>query len=174
MRHGRIFASAAAILLLLLSGCAGKEELTTPETVLHLQAATGNEAAYLESNTAFFSEGQYRFCEYDKYFVYKIPVDPEGIRHYLSLNIGGQYEISVSPDGETYTVVGREPNRLNAAQDREISNVAVREFEITDHIGKDCFYVKLSDARPEDPWGSVLYRLDYQVAYAKKAGDSAE
>lgn len=164
-------AALAVLLAMLLGGCKTekpqKEEsmpATEEITAVKLTAGDEKEALYLEDNGSFLGKG-YRFCEYNHSMVYKLPLKTDAGEYTLTLDIANQYKVELSADGEDWSLVAQEKNRLNLAVSRGVANRTTVEAGVADVLGKvpPTLYVRISENFPDDPWGGLLYSLTCAV-----------
>ncbi|GAB2951119.1 GH92 family glycosyl hydrolase [Nonomuraea fastidiosa] len=100
-------------------------------------------------------DGRARFTDGDSHAVYRFapPSDVRGGT--LTLDIGNQFLVDVSTDGENWRTVLRESENV-----RDLSNRSPRTLDLGELLGDGhTFYLRIGDSRPEDGWGSWLARV---------------
>jgi hypothetical protein len=95
-------------------------------------------------------DGHGRFADGTAHFTYRLPVRA-GQAH-LTLELGNEFVVDVSPDNATWKEVLREPT-----QEHDQRNYGPRELTV-DTTGP-WLYVKVADAFPSDGWGGWLGKL---------------
>ncbi|MGW4797989.1 hypothetical protein ACWEPC_36780 [Nonomuraea sp. NPDC004297] len=96
-------------------------------------------------------DGRARFTDGDSQAVYRFELPARATGGTLTLDIGNQFLVQVSPDNRSWRTVLQESGNV-----RDLSNRAERTVDLGE--GR-AFYVRLADSRPEDGWGSWLARL---------------
>ncbi len=97
-------------------------------------------------------DGHGRFADNGAHFTYRFPV-PRGVAQAkLTLELGNEFLVNVSPDNSTWKEVLREPT-----QEHDQNNYGPRDLTV-DTSGS-WLYVKVSDAFPNDGWGGWLGKL---------------
>jgi hypothetical protein len=106
-------------------------------------------------------DGQARFTDGDRFAVYRFAL-PDGVTGgTLTLDIGNQYLVRVSTDGENWRTVLEESQNI-----RDLSNRAERALDLNDLRGNNAvLYVRIGDSQPADGWGSWLARLKLEMQF---------
>ncbi|MCF6476550.1 glycoside hydrolase family 92 protein [Nonomuraea sp. MG754425] len=102
-------------------------------------------------------DGRARFTDGDSQAVYRFELPARATGGTLTLDIGNQFLVQVSPDNRSWRTVLQESGNV-----RDLSNRAERTVDLGE--GRT-FYVRLADSRPEDGWGSWLARLRLHLRY---------
>jgi putative alpha-1,2-mannosidase len=100
-------------------------------------------------------DGRARFTDGNSYATYRflLPTDVTGGS--VSLDIGNQFLVQVSPDNSTWRTILEETNNV-----RDLSNRGERSFDLNDlRGGSQTLYLRIADSQPADGWGSWLARL---------------
>jgi hypothetical protein len=74
----------------------------------------------------------------------------------VTLDIGNQFLVETSTDGETWSQALRE-----AGDVRDLSNLAERSFQFGD---TGTLWVRVGDARPENGWGGWLASVKIELS----------
>lgn len=100
-------------------------------------------------------DGRARFTDGDARAVYRFPI-PDGVTGgSLAVDIGNQFLVEVSTDGENWRTVLTEPGNV-----RDLSNRSVRTLDLNELRDRSpVLYVRIGDSRPEDGWGGWLARM---------------
>lgn len=106
-------------------------------------------------------DGQARFTDGDRFAVYRFAL-PDGVTAgTLTLDIGNQYLVTVSTDGENWRTVLEESQNI-----RDLSNRAERALDLNELRGNSTvLYVRIGDSQPADGWGSWLARLRLEMQF---------
>jgi predicted alpha-1,2-mannosidase len=107
-------------------------------------------------------DGHARFADGNNHFTYKFDLPADLSDGTLTLDIGNQYLVQVSPDNQTWTTV-LEATGLTG--DTGLMNRAERSLDLNDiRGGSHTLYVRVSDDYPPDGWGGWLahVRLELQ------------
>ncbi|MEV4568223.1 GH92 family glycosyl hydrolase [Nonomuraea sp. NPDC049419] len=100
-------------------------------------------------------DGRARFTDGDSHAVYRFALPSDVRGGTLTLDIGNQFLVDVSTDGETWRTALREPGNV-----RDLSNRSPRTLDLAELLDDGTtFYLRIGDSRPEDGWGSWLARL---------------
>jgi hypothetical protein len=104
-------------------------------------------------------DGQARFTDGDRYAVYRFQLPGEVTGGTLTLDIGNQFLVRVSTDGENWRTVLEETQNV-----RDLSNRAERTLDLNELRGDSTvLYVRMGDSQPADGWGSWLARLKLEM-----------
>jgi predicted alpha-1,2-mannosidase len=105
-------------------------------------------------NGAVF-DGHARFADGQSHFTYQFEL-PSGIAGgALTLDIGNQFLVRVSPDGTTWRTVLEETQPV-----RDLSNRTERPLDLNELRGEGrTLYVRIEDSQKQDGWGGWLARL---------------
>jgi hypothetical protein len=107
------------------------------------------------------NEGNARFADGNNHFTYRfdLPADVTGGK--LTLDIGNQFLVQVSPDNQSWRTV------LLAdvpPGDTGLRNRAERELDLNDLRGQSStLYLRIADSHTEDGWGGWLARLTLEL-----------
>jgi predicted alpha-1,2-mannosidase len=107
-------------------------------------------------------EGHARYADGNAHFTYRFELPSDVTGGTLTLDIGNQYLVEVSPDNQTWTTV-LEATGLTG--DTGLMNRAERSLDLNDiRGGSRMLYVRVSDDFPSDGWGGWLahVRLETQ------------
>ncbi|MFS8199663.1 GH92 family glycosyl hydrolase [Streptomyces sp. CWNU-52B] len=107
------------------------------------------------------SDGQARYADGDRSFTYRLPV-PEDSRGTVTLDLANQFLVEVSADGTDWKTVLREPNAVIFQSNREQRTLDLADLR--SRAGGDGLYLRFSDSRPEDGWGSWLAGLRVETS----------
>jgi predicted alpha-1,2-mannosidase len=100
-------------------------------------------------------DGNARFADNERYFVYRFELGSDVTGGTLSLDIGNQFLVQVSSDGESWRTVLEEPEEI-----RDLSNRDWRDLDLADLArAGETLYVRIADSHPQDGWGGWLARL---------------
>jgi hypothetical protein len=100
-------------------------------------------------------DGRARFTDGDSHAVYRFALPSDVRGGTLTLDIGNQFLVDVSTDGENWRTVLRESENV-----RDLSNRSPRTLDLGELLGDGhTFYLRIGDSRPEDGWGSWLARV---------------
>ncbi|WP_424681257.1 glycoside hydrolase family 76 protein [Frateuria sp. YIM B11624] len=102
---------------------------------------------------------QNRFADGNAHFTYRFPFPSDTTSAHATLTIDAEFVVQVSPDGQTWTTVLQEDQRVTDG-----SNKADRTIDLTPYLGAAGnsarpVYVKVSDAFPDDGWGGRVYHV---------------
>ena len=89
-----------------------------------------------------------RYADGTGTFTYRFDLPQDVTGGTVTLDIGNQFRVETSTDGQTWTEALRE-----AGDVRDLSNLAERSFAFGD---AGTLYVRVGDARPENGWGGWL------------------
>jgi predicted alpha-1,2-mannosidase len=105
-------------------------------------------------------EGNARFADGGSHFTYRFEL-PNGVTGgSLTLDIGNQFLVQVSPDNQTWRTVLEE----SLTGDTGLRNRAERVLDLNDLRGQSqTLYVRIADAYPPDGWGGWLARLRLEL-----------
>jgi hypothetical protein len=112
-------------------------------------------------------DGQARFTDRDRFAVYRFAL-PDGVTGgTLTLDIGNQYLVRVSTDGENWRTVLDWRTVLEESQNvRDLSNRAERALDLNELRGDSAvLYVRIGDSQPADGWVSWLARLKLEMQF---------
>ncbi|MEV5407313.1 GH92 family glycosyl hydrolase [Thermopolyspora sp. NPDC052614] len=100
-------------------------------------------------------DGRARFTDGDARATYRFTL-PEGVTGgTLALDIGNQFLVEVSTDGQNWRTVLTESQNI-----RDLSNRSERTLDLNDlRDQSQTLYVRIGDSRPEDGWGAWLARM---------------
>jgi hypothetical protein len=77
----------------------------------------------------------------------------------ITLDIGNQFVVDTSTDGQTWTTALKEPDDI-----RDLSNLHERSLDLNAlRGGARTLYVRVADARTENGWGGWLAHLRIQM-----------
>ena len=119
------------------------------------------EYMYLDKSTGVW-EAEHRYADGESYWIYGFVLSPEIIDIRISLDLGGQYEISASTDGKAWETVDTT---------RDISGRTVREINLNSILksGADKLFIRFSDSDVRDGFGPSLwnFKLEYILRNGK-------
>jgi predicted alpha-1,2-mannosidase len=99
-------------------------------------------------------DGRARFTDNERFFVYRFDLPADVTGGTLSLDIGNQFLVQASGDGQTWTTVLREEREI-----RDLSNRAWRELDLNTLRGQSrTLYLRVADSQTADGWGAWLAR----------------
>jgi hypothetical protein len=106
-------------------------------------------------------DGHARYADGNAHFTYRFDI-PTGVTGgTLTLDIGNQYLVQVSPDNQTWTTV-LEATGLTG--DTGLLNRAERSLDLNDiRGGSQTLYVRISDDYPPDGWGGWLAHVRLEM-----------
>lgn len=99
-------------------------------------------------------EGPFRWAELGQRVIYGLPVaKAESAK--IELHCGNRFQISLSPDAETWTVALREERPVTG-----LSNLEWRTVDATRFLGGEKLYLKLEHSLPDKPgFGGCLFEV---------------
>ncbi|MGR6917416.1 GH92 family glycosyl hydrolase [[Actinomadura] parvosata] len=100
-------------------------------------------------------DGRARFTDGDRQAIYRFELPAGASGASVTLDVGNQFLVQVSPDNRTWRTVLREDANV-----RDLSNRQPRTVDLGE--GRT-FYLRLADSRPEDGWGAWLARVRLEV-----------
>ncbi|WP_181308453.1 GH92 family glycosyl hydrolase [Nonomuraea fuscirosea] len=100
-------------------------------------------------------DGRARFTDGNAAAVYRFELPARVTGGTLTLDIGNQFLVEVSADGQTWRTVLREEENVRDLSNREERALDLREVR-GDSRG---FFLRVRDSRPQDGWGSWLARV---------------
>jgi hypothetical protein len=105
-------------------------------------------------------DGSARFADGNAHFTYRFDL-PAGVTGgTLTLDIGNQFLVQVSPDNQTWRTVLEE----SLTGDTGLRNRAERNLDLNElRGGSQTLYVRIADAYPPDGWGGWLARLRLEM-----------
>jgi hypothetical protein len=100
-------------------------------------------------------DGRARFADNERYFVYRFDLPDDVTGGTLSLDIGNQFLVQASTDGESWREVLRETREI-----RDVAlNRAWRDLDLNELRGEGrTVYLRVADSFPADGWGGWLAR----------------
>ncbi|SEG88076.1 alpha-1,2-mannosidase, putative [Nonomuraea solani] len=100
-------------------------------------------------------DGRARFTDGDSHATYRFQLPPQVSGGSLTLDIGNQFLVRVSPDNRTWRTVLQE-----SANVRDLSNRSPRTLDLNELRGTaQTFYLRVEDSQPQDGWGAWLARV---------------
>jgi|GEM_PF-5970496 hypothetical protein len=101
------------------------------------------------------------FLDGENYIIYKFPVSSRDIYAKFTATIGAQYEIAVSNDNATYTVIDAAV-KPDGAQPNWGADRVSRTYDLASYLtGKNGFiYVRIADADKANGWGPYIVSAD--------------
>lgn len=108
---------------------------------------------FVDKSSGLFND-EHRFADNGAYWIYKIPLLENYRAPRLTLDISGQYQVSVSTDGRVWTIVKASrgvEGRLNVHVDLK------KQFAGHSRT----LYLKIADAVPTDGFGPSLFRFNF-------------
>jgi hypothetical protein len=100
-------------------------------------------------------DGRARFTDGTSHATYRFTLPAQVTGGSLTLDIGNQFLVQVSPDNQTWRTVLQE-----SANVRDLSNRAQRTLDLNELRGEArTFYLRIGDSQPPDGWGSWLARV---------------
>ncbi|MFD0716852.1 S-layer homology domain-containing protein [Paenibacillus sp. GCM10027626] len=127
---------------------------------LSFAAGSTAEAEYLfEDGGSQLTGSGARYADLAAYFVYRLPVPAEMEEPVAKLTLANRYQVSLSSDGEDWTIVDRE----TAATEDE-SNLGERGYELGAYKNDEGYvYVRIANSQPAGGWGGMLKKLTLQA-----------
>jgi predicted alpha-1,2-mannosidase len=120
------------------------------------------EAGGSQSDGSVF-DGHARFADGGAHFTYRFALPGDVTGGTLTLDIGNQYFVEVSPDNQTWRLV---LEYMGMPGDTGLTNRAERSLDLNDLRGtSSTLYVRISDKYPEDGWGGWLARLRLETQH---------
>jgi hypothetical protein len=108
-------------------------------------------------------DGHARFADGGAHFTYRFALPGDVTGGTLTLDIGNQYFVEVSPDNQTWRLV---LEYMGMPGDTGLTNRAERSLDLNDLRGtSSTLYVRISDKYPEDGWGGWLARLRLETQH---------
>jgi hypothetical protein len=105
-------------------------------------------------------DGHARFADGNAHFTYRFDLPSDVTGGSLTLDIGNQFLVEVSPDNQTWSTVLEETE----TGDTGLRNRAERTLDLNDLRGQSrTLYVRISDAYPADGWGGWLARVRLEL-----------
>jgi predicted alpha-1,2-mannosidase len=107
-------------------------------------------------------DGNGRFADNGSHFTYRFDIPPGATGGTLTLEIGNEFVVDVSPDNATWRTVLKE-----TAEEHDLNNLTDRTLDLADLAGgARTLYVRVGDSFPSDGWGGWLghLRLELQGA----------
>jgi len=106
-------------------------------------------------------DGHARFADGGNHFTYRFDLPSDVTGGLLTLDIGNQYLVEVSPDNQTWRIV---LEYMGEPGDTGLMNRAERALDLNDLRGVSrTLYVRISDKYPLDGWGGWLARLRLEM-----------
>jgi predicted alpha-1,2-mannosidase len=100
-------------------------------------------------------DGHARFTDGQRYVIYRFQLPAAVTGGTLTLDIGNQFLVKVSTDGETWRTVLEEPRNV-----RDLSNREARPLDLNELRGdSQVLYLWIGDSQTTDGWGAWLARL---------------
>ncbi|MCW2877641.1 MAG: hypothetical protein JWQ95_1741 [Sphaerisporangium sp.] len=100
-------------------------------------------------------DGRARFTDGDSHATYRFQLPPGVTGGSLVLDIGNQFLVQTSTDGQSWRTILEEPNNV-----RDLSNRGKHTFDLNDLRGTSgTLYMRIGDSQPQDGWGSWLARV---------------
>jgi hypothetical protein len=101
-------------------------------------------------------DGNARFADGNSHFTYRFDLPSAVTGGMLTLDIGNQFLVQVSPDNLSWRTVLEE----SETGDTGLRNRAERSFDLNELRGQSqTLYVRIADSHTEDGWGGWLARL---------------
>ncbi len=105
-------------------------------------------------------DGNARFADGNAHFTYRFDLPSTVTGGTLTLDIGNQFLVQVSPDNQTWRTVLQE----TLTGDTGLRNRAERPLDLNDLRGQSrTLYVRIADSHTEDGWGGWLARLRLEM-----------
>ena len=131
----------------------------TPGTAAELPWLFDADASQLDGTVY---DGRARFTDGNSYATYRLEVPSDLTGGSLTLDIGNQYLVQVSPDNQNWRTILEETNNV-----RDLANRAERSFDLNDLRGDGrTIYVRIADSQPADGWGAWLARMTLRLQRA--------
>jgi hypothetical protein len=102
-------------------------------------------------------DGRGRFADNGSHFTYRFDLPADVTGGTLTLEIGNEYLVDVSTDGQTWRTVLREDREIH-----DLSNLGapMQTLDLNDLRGSGrTLYVRIGDSKTDDGWGGWLGRL---------------
>jgi hypothetical protein len=100
-------------------------------------------------------DGHGRYADNGAHFTYRFDIPADVTGGTLSLEIGNEFLVDASTDGQTWKEVLREPT-----EEHDLNNLEVRDLDLNSLRGSSrTLYVRVADAKPDDGWGGWLGHL---------------
>jgi predicted alpha-1,2-mannosidase len=105
-------------------------------------------------------DGNSRFADNGSHFTYRFDIPPGVTGGTLTLEIGNEFLVDVSPDNATWRNVLKE-----TSEEHDLNNRTERTLDLADLAGgASTLYVRIGDSFPSDGWGGWLGHLRLQFA----------
>ncbi|RVX40981.1 putative alpha-1,2-mannosidase [Nonomuraea polychroma] len=100
-------------------------------------------------------DGRARFTDGASTATYRFQVPADTSGGTLTLDIGNQFLVQTSPDGQTWRTILQETNNV-----RDLSNRGKHDFALDELRGTSrTLYLRIGDSQPQDGWGAWLARV---------------
>ena len=104
-------------------------------------------------------DGHGRFADNGSHFTYRFDLPADVTGGTLALELGNEYLVDVSTDGQSWRTVLREGREI---QDQ--SNFGTQTLDLNDLRGSSrTLYVRVADSKPDDGWGGWLGHLTLKM-----------
>ncbi len=103
--------------------------------------------------------GHGRFADNGSHFTYRFDIPAAVTGGTLTLEIGNEFLVSVSPDDQSWRTVLEEPT-----QEHDLRNLESRTLDLNELRGTSrTLYVRVGDSFPQDGWGGWLGHLTLEL-----------
>jgi hypothetical protein len=104
-------------------------------------------------------DGHARFADGGSHFAYRFDLPSRVTGGRLTLDIGNQFLVRVSPDGQSWRTVLEETQPV-----RDLSNRRERPLDLNELRGQGrTLFVRVEDSQKDDGWGGWLARLKLEL-----------
>jgi NPCBM-associated, NEW3 domain of alpha-galactosidase len=141
-------------------GARGTGLVTVIGDTIEFDPQTDEEAPWLfERDGSQVDGGGARFADGGNHYTYRFQLPSDVTGGTLTLDLGAEFKLSVSPDNQTWRVVAFEPDHVHA-----LGNRADRTFDLNDLRGDShTLYLRFEDSHVEDGWGAWLRHLKLEL-----------
>lgn len=121
-----------------------------------MPGADEQESQYLIDSTGTgIALGYFRYADGNSYLVYKLPVPAGAENAKVKLDLQNQFEVSLSSDGQNWTVAGKEETHVTDGNNR-----GIREYDLSGYVNtSNQVYIRVGDSFKEDGWGGIVNKI---------------
>jgi len=153
---------------------------TVSEVTVNIDPNTPGELQYMPEELQNGSQvpngdSWIRYCDLDRYVVYKLPLASGYTAYNILLDIDNEYEFSLSADGINYELIGREERQvgtdISPNSNRQVHTIPVDEK----YISQDGFvYLKIEDSHKSTGYGAEIFKIQVQGVNSSSGGAGDE